>query len=246
MLVGVKVGLSSHFDFGDRNTSILLHADSDEIKHISRFENGLIYSIDGKRLLSFDYEYNNDDEVQIKDGVICVCEGAFSSYKANRKLNISLPKSLRFFTKESFDYKYKRLSWKTPWFIYDNGCIYSKDFSSLLIQHLTNVKLNTNLKIIERNCFNRLDCTDIVLPDSVRIIKKGAFEKSTMGETLIFPDGLQVIEDQAFKNCCNVKMIQFSRQLIYLGAYSFHMCDNLESISFPKECLLKDYGTPHY
>lgn len=232
--------LSSHFDFGDRNTSILLHADSDEIKHISRFENGLIYSIDGKRLLSFDYEYNNDDEVQIKDGVICVCEGAFSSYKAKRKLNISLPKSLRFFTKESFDYKYKRLSWKTPWFIYDNGCIYSKDFSSLLIQHLTNVKLNTNLKIIERNCFNRLDCTDIVLPDSVRIIKKGAFEKSTMGETLIFPDGLQVIEDQAFKNCCNVKMIQFSRQLIYLGAYSFHMCDNLESISFPKECLLKD------
>lgn len=234
--------LSSHFDFGDVRVSNLLHTDFNEKYYTSNIENGLVYSLDGRRLLSFDYEFNNDDEIHVREGCICICEEAFDSYKANRKLNIFLPKSLRFFTKESFAHNYKSLHWQSPWFVYDDGCIYSKDFSSLILQHLANVKLNTHLKIIERNCFHGLDCTDIVLPNSVRVIRKDAFHLASIKDTLILPDDIQVIEDEAFRSCDNLKAIQFGRRLIFLGKHSFNMCDELEAIYFPKDCLLKDIG----
>lgn len=234
-----KVTLTrNNFEYGDISVSKMLRTNDREIENDSIKENSIIYSLDGRRLLKFDYEHNDEEDIYINDGVVCICEGAFSSYKANRKLNLHLPKSLRFFTQESFAYKYRTLSWDSPWFTYSEGCIYSHDYTSLVLQHLTNVILNDNLKIIEQNCFHGLDATDIVLPDSVRVIKKNAYDSAIVSPSFVMPFNLQVVEDEAFRYCKGMQSITFNSELKYLGIWSFHLCRDLEYVKFNKECRL--------
>ena len=191
MLAYNKVALSVHnFEFGEVKVSNLLKTRDIFIRNDEPMDSlGVIYSYDGKRVLSFDYDVSEEIDIHIKEGVICICEGAFNSYET-RKLNLYLPKSLRFFTKNSFSYSYERLQWDSPWFKYQDGIIYSSDFTSCIMQHLKDVTIDERVRIIERNCFNYLDVTNINIPAKLEIIKENAFKNATTNSHIVFTDSV--------------------------------------------------------
>ena len=248
---------AENFNFGDVRVSYLLtrgRGDNDSV--VSFFsrnsepidEYGVIYSHDGRLVLDFDYSVCEDSDIHIKDGVICICEGAFNSYKKNRKLNIHLPKSLRFFSKESLDYNYNRLSWDTPWFIYKNGFVYTKDYSGCVMQHLTNAQLDSSVKIIERKCFNYMDVFDIKLPDGIQKIKEYSFANATLPEFLTIPKCVTYIGKRAFENCKKFSTLIFNDNINYLGEWCFSFNKELENVIFPDNCIIKEISAKafHY
>ena len=241
------------FNFGDaRVSSLLKNGGSDEgtfgfvnrnLGNEASDDFGVIYSSDGKLVLDFDYTVSNDTEINIKEGVICICEGAFDSYKKDRKLNIHLPKSLRFFTKDSLHYNYNRLSWDSPWFVYKEGFIYTKDFSGCILQNLTNAQLDSRVRIIERNCFHYMDVSEIKLPESIQKIKEYAFADATLPEYFSIPKSVTFIGKNAFSNCNGFKTLIFNEIICYLGEWCFSFNKELENVIFPKNCDIKEIST---
>lgn len=243
---------AENFNFGDVRVSNLLtrgRGDNDTvISFFSRSnepidEYGVIYSHDGQLVLDFDYSVCEESDIHIKEGVICICEGAFSSYKKNRNLNIHLPKSLRFFTKESLDYNYNRLSWDSPWFVYKDGFIYTKDYSGCILQHLTNAQIDSRVRIIERNCFHYMDVSEIKLPESIQKIKEYAFANATLPENLSIPKCVTSLGKRAFSKCKGLKALFFNGSINYLGEWCFSFNKELENVIFPESCDIKEIST---
>lgn len=230
------------FEFGELKTSSLLKSRS-SFGHFSRHnepidENGVIYSSDGTSVISFDYDASDAIDIDIKEGVICICEGAFYSYK-KRKLNIKLPNSLRFFTRKSLDYSYNRLSWNSPWFTYKEGYIYTSDFTACIVKHLEEATLDSRTKIIEQHCFADLDLRGFVLPENIQLIKDGAFSNTIMDEKLIIPKNVFAIESNAFSSCKQLNKITFNSRLNHIGEWCFAFCKELETAIFTSDCNLQ-------
>lgn len=206
-------------------------------------EYGVIYSYDGTKVLSFDYEATDKEDIFIKEGVIVICENAFSSYKRNRKLNITLPKSLRFFNTKSFDHNYKNLSWKSPWFTYDNGIIYTKDFSECILIHSLNCTIKDTVKIIGRKCFYNIRAKGIEFPNSIEIIEDYAFEYASIDDEFWIPKNVIKIGQHSFSCCKSLIKLYFNQKLRSLGEWSFSFCDNLTEVFFPSSCKLQAIGS---
>ena len=226
----------NNFNFGDTHVSELLtraqfFTRTDEPMD----EVGVIYSYDGKRVLKFDYSVSEETDIHIKEGVVCICEEAFSTYK-ERKLHIFLPVSLRFFTRESFDYQYSELTWESPWFTYKDGFVYTKDFTGCILQHLVDARIDERVKIIETNCFSNLNNKGLVLPDGLLRIKKKAFLNSLMDEDLCFPQNVTIIEDSAFSSCKNLNRVFFNKKLQIIGQNCFSFSKDIEYVFFHEEC----------
>jgi len=244
---------AENFNFGDvRVSNLLKNGGRDEgiYGYINRNRGneasddlGVIYSTDGKLVLDFDYTVSDDTEINIKEGVICICEGAFDSYKKNRKLNIHLPKTIRFFTKDSLHHNYNRLSWDSPWFVYKDGFIYTKDYSGCILQHLTNAQIDSRVRIIERNCFHYMDVSEIKLPESIQKIKEYAFANATLPEYLSMPQSAIFIGKNAFSNCNGFNTLIFNDKINYMGEWCFSFNKELEKVIFPDDCDIKEIST---
>lgn len=234
-----RVLTPSDFEYGDSFTSSLLTTRQFFTRKGEPMdENGVIYSFDGTRVLSFDYDASDVIDVEIKEGVICICEDAFSSYK-KRKLNITLPESVRFFTKDSFSYNFNNLKWETPWFVYKDGFIYTKDFTGCILQHLVDAKIDNRVKIIERNCFHYMNVKGICLPSGLEKIKEHAFSCSTIDENLAIPESVMVVGNSAFSSCDGLKYLRLNQKLRSLGEWCFSFCQELEMVSFPNSCEIR-------
>lgn len=75
----------------------------------------------------------------------------------------------------------------------------------------------------------------IRVPNSVRIIGKGAFKGCVSVEEVILPQNVTDILDDAFKGCRKLKKLNFPPKLRHIGEYAFHRCHSLESIELPYE-----------
>ena len=245
---------AENFNFGDvRVSNLLTRGRGDVVSFFNRNnepidEYGVIYSHDGKLVLEFDYTVSDDTEINIKEGVICICECAFDSYNKNRKLNIHLPKSIRFFTKDSLHHNYNRLSWDSPWFVYKDGFIYTKDYSGCILQYLTNAQIDSRVRTIERNCFHYMDVSEIKLPESIQKIKEYAFADATLPEYLSIPQSAIFIGKNAFSNCKGFKTLIFNDKINYMGEWCFSFNKELEKVIFPDDCDIKEISTKafHY
>lgn len=230
-----------NFNFGDIRVSDLLTRAPSYVywhrKNEPMDEVGVIYSHDGKRVLGFDDSVCNETEIYIKEGVICICEEAFSL--SNRKLNLHFPKSLRFFTRDSLCYKYSDLNWDSPWFIYKDGFVYTKDFTGCILKHLVDANIDKRVKIIERNCFNSLIINGLLLPEGLVKIKSKAFSCSLMDEELHIPENVAIIEDSAFSSCKQLKRIFFNKKLQSIGQCCFSFSKDIEIVVFPEDCEIK-------
>lgn len=72
---------------------------------------------------------------------------------------------------------------------------------------------------------------NVVIPDSVTLIKESAFAQCPALETCILPDGCQ-IEQAVFFYCDNLKWVVIPTSITLIDYMCFSYCDSLESIFY--------------
>lgn len=74
--------------------------------------------------------------------------------------------------------------------------------------------------------------TSFTIPDTVKIIKNGAFNGNTKLQTVKLGARVETIEGQAFNNCASLNNVEFDDALRSIGTYAFQNT-SLTSISLP-------------
>jgi hypothetical protein len=75
--------------------------------------------------------------------------------------------------------------------------------------------------------------SDVVIPDSVKIIGGGAFDYCSSLESVTIPDSVTIIGDGAFASCNFLKPITIPDSVTSIGNDAFYACHNFESIIIP-------------
>lgn len=80
-------------------------------------------------------------------------------------------------------------------------------------------------------CFYRCTgLTRVVLPETLRTIKKGAFEGCTGLESVTLPSRLTTVGENAFSGCSSLQRLHFPASLTLFGADAVRGCSSLEAI----------------
>ncbi len=103
--------------------------------------------------------------------------------------------------------------------------------------NLVEVVLPQNQTVIRANMFNKCKkLSSFVLPDSVEIIEKGAFQYcESLDSNLVLPQNLTTIGENAFIGCTSLTDVKFDDNLEEIGDGAFHGCDSLTTVSLPEK-----------
>ncbi len=74
---------------------------------------------------------------------------------------------------------------------------------------------------------------NLIIPDGVTSIKKGAFHSCKNIKSLTIPSSVKTIEDDAYSDCEELSSISFANGLQKIGASAFFNCSSLSSIDIP-------------
>ena len=98
-------------------------------------------------------------------------------------------------------------------------------------RNLTSVTILKTVKKIGRDAF--VDCPrlNLVIPDTVTSIEKGAFRGKI--KSITFSNRLATIEKYAFSGCTNLTSIVIPNSVTSIGAYAFTGCRRLASAVIP-------------
>lgn len=76
--------------------------------------------------------------------------------------------------------------------------------------------------------------TSVKIPNSVKKIGKSAFWGCTALKSVALPDGIKEIEDRAFENCTSLASVTLPASIAAIGSSAFEKCTALKSITIPK------------
>lgn len=85
-------------------------------------------------------------------------------------------------------------------------------------------------------------CDNSIIPDSVKIISRGAFSWCKGIETIFIPKSVIRIEDEAFCECSGLKDLVIPSSVKNIGSNVFDHCANLQKIIISNISLLKESG----
>ncbi len=90
---------------------------------------------------------------------------------------------------------------------------------------------------IENEAFKENEgITQVILPDTVRIIGEKAFFRCKNLQEINMPAELQNVGEYAFYGCKQLKKVTFPKGVKSLGEYSFSDCPMLEEVMLPWDC----------
>ncbi len=146
-----------------------------------------------------------------------------NSFIVNCNLNagtVTLPASIEYFN-DSIDLQYDNtqyyiVSEDNPWFRSVDGIIYNKDMTEL-------VKVPSNY-----------ESDEIVIPDTVKTIRRGAFHSLRHVRSVILPEGLEIIGANAFCGADKLCKIYMPETLDTICDNAFNGCTALEEILIPE------------
>ncbi len=97
--------------------------------------------------------------------------------------------------------------------------------------------MNDNFLIEDDNLVRytqKIQETDVVIPDSVTEIRAGAFKDCFWIRSVIVPEGVMMIGEEAFAGCKNLRRIYLPDSLKFIDTAAFEDCIRLQSITLPK------------
>lgn len=84
---------------------------------------------------------------------------------------------------------------------------------------------------IDSNAFShKQNVTEIILPSSIEIIYRNAFQGSGI-ENIFFSEGLKTISNEAFLECENLQSVALPDTLTEIGRYAFAYCTSLSTVT---------------
>lgn len=94
-------------------------------------------------------------------------------------------------------------------------------------------------KMLEAVLLNEKE-VKVVIPESVRSIKGGAFYNKIFIQEIILPTTLKLINSRAFESCESLQEINIPDLVYYIGSSAFKNCKNLRSVHLPDTFLSID------
>lgn len=99
----------------------------------------------------------------------------------------------------------------------------------------TNVVLPENVKSIKKGAFTgSKGLTSIKLPEGLREIDDGAFDGCSYLESINIPKTVRKIGSAAFRECTSLKNIVIPENVTEIGAYAFYGCTGLQTAALPQ------------
>lgn len=123
-------------------------------------------------------------------------------------------------------------------FVDDDGVMFSLN-KNVLIQFprdrkVTNYTIPDTVKVIGQGAFNRChSLIHLVIPKSVNLIKRGAFSNCVNLHSIHIPDSVVEIANMVFYACENLEHVTFENAIIGIGDSAFAHCTSLREIAFP-------------
>lgn len=179
----------------------------EEIAEGIRDKYGVIYSVDGKRLLKCPYSIKLA-YYEVKQGTVVICDEAFWSCSGLKTIN--LPSSLISIGKQAF-----------------MGC------RRLMNIHIP----NTVMAIGEGAFDMCSSMRSIILPKSLTTIEMEVFNECESLQNVVFPESLTTIENRAFRHCSSLSSINPPEALSRICKHAFLSCENLQNINIPNSVI---------
>ena len=251
----IKAAEQGHVDA----LKMLEQVTADDLANAWIDDNGVLYSVDKKRLLkvgeSFKdehYSINNETrvictnafwyckmltDVTIPHGVSFIGEHAFSGCK--NLTGIEIPRSVIYIGNRAFSDcdNLKQIIVDEKNSVYDsrnncNAIIETK--SNTLILGCQNMVIPDSVTMIGENAFSSCEnLTFLTIPGSIVSVPDEAFYFHNNLTSVIIQNGVKSIGKMAFYGCEKLSNIVFPDSIMSIGEHAFEGCDRLKSITIP-------------
>lgn len=215
---------------------------------ILRDEHGIIYSLDGKRLL--EGRHCDCKTYRIKEGTEFVCNGAFSMdawedlfNKRQKTLEkIILPSTLLYFPRTAVSEDCSIESLSPNYSIINELLIDTRKMSVVkcLNRYIQKIEIYEPIEEIEEYAFANCSVLQSVsLPKSMLRIGEYAFRNCELLCSINLPDSIDTISTSAFSGCKVLHINHLPKHLSHIGDSAFQWCI-IDGVTIP-ECI-KEIG----
>lgn len=172
---------------------------------------GVLYSQDGKKVLSCTYVHCKS--YAIRKGTRIICDGAFKNQRIEQLL---IPASVvaighNPFASDPYYHDNKIvIKNESPCFFVEDEALYTKD-GSTIIAYWGKQK-------------------QFIIPDHVIHVANGCFSNSRNLEKIFVPQGVESIGCNAFEDCYSLKSLDLPKSVKHIGESAFWGCEALEEI----------------
>ena len=248
------------YAFEECSSLVSLTVDSKNQYYLS--ENGVLFDKDKSELLSYPIG-NSRKEYKIPESVVRIDDTAFQG--CTNLTNITIPNNLQGIGSSAF-YECSNLASitipasvtgigdlafygctgiasitvdsKNEYYSSENGVIFNKDKSELILYPATNSRKEYNIPssvtCIDRYAF--YGCTslaNVTVPGSVIWIRDCAFYKCSNLESVKIDNGVKILDSGAFEDCTKLTSVMIPSSITEIKASTFYGCTSLTNITIP-------------
>lgn len=104
--------------------------------------------------------------------------------------------------------------------------------------NLKTVTIPNTVIEISNDCFSNTSINntsiieEIIFPENITTIKKGAFKNCENIKEITLPNNIKIIEDHAFYRCSNLEKVTVPSSIEAIGRHAFSECESLKNFNF--------------
>ena len=174
--------------------------------------------------------------VRLPDGLISIGDFAFSH--CTGLMDVSIPDSVTYLGYGAFEDSgiYNAFNFDGNVFYIDNALIRASENLSGKYA----IKEGTTA-IAEAAFANARELTDVVVPNSIKVIARRTFDECVSLRKVVLSDGLKEIGDRAFFNCCKLADLTIPSSVTEIGTVAFYSTA-LERVDLPQNLTVISHG----
>lgn len=174
--------------------------------------------------------------VRLPDGLISIGDSAFSH--CTSLMDVSIPDSVTYIGYGAFEDSgiYNAFNFDGNVFYIDNALIRASE--NLSGEYA--IKEGTTA-IAEAAFANARELTDVVVPNSIKVIARRTFDECVSLRKVVLSDGLKEIGDRAFFNCCKLTDLTIPSSVTEIGTVAFYSTA-LERVDLPQNLTVISHG----
>lgn len=194
-----------------RIDSISTDATNEEMALGVKDNYGVLYSQDGKKVLSCSYVHCKS--YKIRKGTRIICDGAFGNQHIEQLI---IPSSVvaigdNPFASDPYYHDTKiAIKNQSPYFMVNEDALYTKDGHTIIAYWG------------KQSLFK--------IPNYVKHIANGCFSNVRTLEEIVVPQGVESIGRMAFEDCYSLKSLDLPKSVKFIGTAAFWGCEALEEI----------------